>query len=212
VLLSVLDNSWKISDFGLASEGTSRFAYTTKFSRGTECYRATELVRDHVGSVTQSSDVWALGCILYELLFKIKAFPSDYHVFDYIHSKLLPTIHLLSGSKRLLSYLRELIYRMLEINWWHRPSASDVLAALESVSDPAFMVLVCDPEPEVSGSESSRQVDDSGARFTTSLLANSPNHSQAQEGYDELMPLSFLKTSFQDEDERWETIHWTPCW
>ena len=194
MLLSVLENSWKISDFGLTSEGTSRFAYTTKFSRGTECYRAPELVKDD-RSVTQTSDVWALGCIFYELVFKIKAFPSDFHVFEYIHSKRVPTIHSLSGSQRIRSYIKEFIYRMLEINWWHRPSASDVLAALTVVSDLTSTVLFSDTESEVSTSNSGR-LDGSGADSPTNLASNNRNNTQEVEGREELLSLSFQRTSY----------------
>ena len=208
--MSVLDNSWKISDFGLTSEGTSRFAYTTQFARGTECYRAPELMKD-MGSVTQSSDVWALGCIFYELVFKIRAFRSDFDVFNYIHSKRVPTIHSLSGSGRIRSYIKEFIYRMLEINWWERPSTSDILAALESVSNLASTILLCDTEPEVSVSKFDH-VDGSGAHSTTSLASSITNQPQESEGPEELLPSSFQRTSLRDEDERWETMLWTLCW
>jgi serine/threonine protein kinase len=213
VLLSVLDNSWKISDFGLTSEGTSRFAYTTQFARGTECYRAwvraPELMKE-VGCVTQSSDVWALGCIFYELVFKIRAFRSDFHVFNYINSKRVPTIHSFSGSKRIRSYIKEFIYRMLEINWWERPSTSDILAALESVSNQTSTILLCDTELEVSVSKLGR-VDGSGAQSTT-LASNITNRPQESEGPEEALPPSSQMTSLRDEDERWETMRWTLCW
>jgi eukaryotic-like serine/threonine-protein kinase len=86
VLLSVTDNAWKITNFGLTFEGNSRHAYTTRHARGTESYRAPELVRER-SIVTKNSDIWALGCILYELAFSKKAFPTDYRVFEYIHSR-----------------------------------------------------------------------------------------------------------------------------
>ena len=38
-------------------------------------------------------------------------------------------------SERVKAYLRELVYRMLEIDWWKRPNCGDILTLLNSLSD-----------------------------------------------------------------------------
>jgi serine/threonine protein kinase len=142
VLLSVRDSAWKITDFGLTSEGTSRIAYTTTYARGTECYRAPELVRGLV--VNMRSDIWALGCILYEITFTEKAFRRDFDLFNYAHKKerlefpQFPT----PLSDKMTIYISELIYGMLELNWWNRPSSRDLLHALTDVFSETIPVWI----------------------------------------------------------------------
>src|SRR5208282_5843117 len=82
VLLSAKTATWKITDFGLTSEGASGWAYTTQYSRGTACYRAPELIEAiSKPVVSMTSDVWALGCIMYELISDRKAFQNDVQAF-----------------------------------------------------------------------------------------------------------------------------------
>jgi serine/threonine protein kinase len=54
VLYSGTVDTWKIADFGLTAEGTSKQARTTRYSMGTPCYRAPELMREHPVSVMGS--------------------------------------------------------------------------------------------------------------------------------------------------------------
>src|SRR5271155_1844761 len=81
VLYSRAQHSWKIADFGLTTEGTSQRSYTTHYSRGTSSYRAPELVRS--GAYNNKVDIWALGCILYEIVTLRKAFSTDNAVYEY---------------------------------------------------------------------------------------------------------------------------------
>ena len=103
-------------------EGHSGQEQTTLWARGTPGYRAPELLLPNyqlTGSdnsrFSKKSDIWALGCILYELAFKTKAFPRDINVFEYAHHKRRVDIHDLPMTERVKAYLRELVYRMLEI-------------------------------------------------------------------------------------------------
>lgn len=73
---------WKIADFGFVAEGASNTAQPTRDARGTQCYRAPELVQKSP-RFNNKVDIWALGCILYELLFSKKAFDGDYAVFEF---------------------------------------------------------------------------------------------------------------------------------
>jgi serine/threonine protein kinase len=75
VLYSHTEQAWKIADFGLTVEGTSKKAHTTQYSKGTCSYRAPELIQlDDKGTYTNKVDIWAMGCILYEIVFRSKAF------------------------------------------------------------------------------------------------------------------------------------------
>jgi serine/threonine protein kinase len=142
VLLSLTDKAWKITDFGLTSEGTSRRAGTTVLARGTSGYRAPELVRDQY--VSYESDIWSLGCIFYELASAKQLFSKDIDVLDhYYYSKGKLDIPLLPVDERLNSSLTQLIGAMLQIDWWRRPSARSVLIALESFcQDPTEVYII----------------------------------------------------------------------
>src|SRR5271154_2155911 len=69
VLYSARDTVWKLTDFGLATEGSSRTNRPTPYSRGTSGYRASELM-DSWGDLAMYNnkvDIWTMGFILYEL-------------------------------------------------------------------------------------------------------------------------------------------------
>jgi serine/threonine protein kinase len=59
VLYSSHDKLWEIADFGLTTEGTSKHAITTESSKGTEGYRAPELLLDDP-KFSNKVDVWAV--------------------------------------------------------------------------------------------------------------------------------------------------------
>lgn len=124
---------WKIADFGLTMEGDSQLAHTTRYSRGTPCYRAPELIRNDfetLSKYTNKVDIWALGCILFELLFAKKAFASDFAVRDYSQNNT-------SSWKRLelpfeqdtildeaeKGFVSRMIHEMLELDVNKRPTA-----------------------------------------------------------------------------------------
>ena len=203
VLLSIPDNAWKITDFGLTSEGTSKYPYTTQFARGTEGYRAPELIREH-SFVSQASDIWGLGCILYELVFKIKAFTCDYHVFEYIHNERKLEISDIPISERLKTYSSELILRMLDVDWRKRPSAPDVRRVIDSVLNSRTQSTVL-------------QVAE--ARL---IEFQNPNPEELQQARENFVPEGSLLSNralralqtlhLDDNDRRWTTTIWTPCW
>jgi len=83
VLFSAKTQTWKIADFGLAQQGTSEAQITSRNARGKAGYRAPELVQEGVGKFSTKSDIWALGCILHEVITGAKPFPSDAAVYNY---------------------------------------------------------------------------------------------------------------------------------
>ena len=136
VLLSIVEPGWKISDFGLTSEGASRMARTTRYARGTNCYRAPELIKDD-STVSMKSDVFALGCILYELVASSKAFENDWSIFNYISmTKRMPEVKVPEHvDDHVASYLKQLIHRMMEVDWWRRPPVREILRLLDGLAE-----------------------------------------------------------------------------
>ena len=126
------DRRWKIADFGLSAEGTSRRARTTRYARGTASYRAPELLRESGYTFTNKVDIWSLGCIVYELVTQKLAFSGDYSVLHYSSSNGnldLPDIASMY-SERSKCVLAALIYAMLGVDEHSRPSAKSILGAL----------------------------------------------------------------------------------
>lgn len=85
VLYSATDKVWKLADFGLSSDRSGYRSVRDEYAYGPSGYRAPELM-DELSSFTNKSDIWALGCIIFELLTGVRAFTSDYAVMRYSNS------------------------------------------------------------------------------------------------------------------------------
>ena len=146
-------DAWKIADFGLTTEGTSNHAHNTRFARGTASYRAPELVR--YGTYNNKVDIWALGCILYEILTLKKAFANDNAV--YHHS----VEYKFTGEKMRLPLelewnqdvefsvaMADLIHLMLEVDETLRPSAGDLISKVEEAFKEKLESSESESEPE----------------------------------------------------------------
>jgi len=82
VLYSSTTHTWKIADFGLACSATMT-PQTTTSGRGKQGYRPPELFKEPKSSFTQGVDLFALGCVFYELVFGKKAFSSDLEILQH---------------------------------------------------------------------------------------------------------------------------------
>ena len=147
VLYSQQDYRWKIADFGLSAEGTSQRAQTTQHARGTPSYRAPETIKDE--KYTNKVDIWAMGCILYELAFRKKAFNGDMAVLSYHFSKTGPEIPpeiapdpsgkvMLPVTTAATKKVGNTIYAMLELEPTKRTSAAylvDIFGSVETRLD-----------------------------------------------------------------------------
>ena len=129
VLYSHRQHAWKIADFGLSTEGNSQHNRTTHFARGTSSYRAPEIL--HKGTYTNKVDIWAVGCILYEVICREKAFSSDLDVLRYSDGAPLSMPHDLDifEDERFEAAMRSLIPRIFNIDPIRRPSAAQLISA-----------------------------------------------------------------------------------
>jgi serine/threonine protein kinase len=84
-------------------------------SRGTPGYRAPELLNP--GVYNEKVDIWALGCILYELVKQLPIFDSDSAVYHYSQNP---------DSLGEIPFGGELVGLMLQIEPDKRPSASEI--------------------------------------------------------------------------------------
>jgi len=118
-LFSVVDGHWKIGDFGIVAAATSKQLRPTTSRRGTDGYRAPELL-DQNGSFSNKSDMWSLGCILFEMITGQQRFRTDYALVLYtvqkepllIESSFLPALSLF------------LVSEILQVDPFKRPSAA----------------------------------------------------------------------------------------
>jgi serine/threonine protein kinase len=134
VLFCARDNKWKVADFGLTN-ADKRSGNRTEAGRGTHGYRAPEIVTE-VGKglpapYTNAVDVFAIGCILYEICYLRKAFSSDFAVQQHSYTKRHPAFPNMVGAERMPSFpdersLHGVILRILHLNPTLRPTAADL--------------------------------------------------------------------------------------
>jgi serine/threonine protein kinase len=121
VLYSRDSDTWKLTDFGLTSEGTSNGIRNTDASRGSPGYRAPELLQDNP-TYNNKVDIWALGCILYELVTGQKLFLSDPVTFEQYNKALDISVDDQFDSST-LTIFKENIEEMLQKDPHRRPAA-----------------------------------------------------------------------------------------
>ena len=80
LVLYSIHGMWKIGDFGFTSDAASGLA-RSEVRRGTSSYRAPELLR--FSTFDDRVDIWALGCVFYELVCRKTAFKDDWQVTEY---------------------------------------------------------------------------------------------------------------------------------
>jgi serine/threonine protein kinase len=116
-------------------------------ARGTPGYRAPELYHEKA-TFTTKVDIWALGCILYELAVGKKVFPLDYDTREYaVEKEMLQISPPSSIDEHVQSPLSNLIREMLRINPKDRPTAEELytlFSILTDIGSIAFMLKMED--------------------------------------------------------------------
>jgi serine/threonine protein kinase len=132
VLYCRRDKAWKITDFGISAAGSDR-AQTTQNARGTSGYRAPELLTRAKATFTNKADIWAIGCILYHLVFGKQLFDDDWTAREWTISKEPLPWWLIADLEYWVesvywTFLDSVICAMLTPEPHKRPSASGLLA------------------------------------------------------------------------------------
>jgi serine/threonine protein kinase len=122
--------AWKLCDFGFTLPGTTKGFITTAASRGTSGYRAPELLREHA-VYNVKTDIWALGCIIYEILNGCRLFYNDYSVTTHAEDSKAWTT---KEWDIIGSAVTEAMVLMISIQPQERPSASRVLRTFEKLA------------------------------------------------------------------------------
>jgi hypothetical protein len=169
------DDSWKIADFGLTTKGTTSSLITTRYSRGTAGYRPPELIRDDKPRYTNKVDIWAMGCIMYEIVVREPAFKEDYTLrhymlqFSRLGSRLtLPVNVDVFWNENRDSFIQEAMDEMLEIEASLRPTALQIhdrfrsLAKQNTVSDRSAVEASISDKPSIPVMATSVEVQTSG--------------------------------------------------
>jgi serine/threonine protein kinase len=108
--------------------------YFSSTGRGTEGYRAPELLRE-APTYTNKVDIWALGCVFYEILFRQKPFTRDSLVQQYFFTEETLTIPAVSGMAGISTeFIGTLIQKMLDRDSLLRPTAPEVQNELNQSS------------------------------------------------------------------------------
>lgn len=139
VLYSQAQNMWKITDFGSTAKGTSNAREVTVYSRGTPSYRAPELLAEPP-LYNNRADIWALGCILFEIVTAEKAFSGDWGVRDFALSAKLFELPLnkVRFANVSTSVLSGLVRDMLRTELSHRPAARYLLKSFSTLVEDAL--------------------------------------------------------------------------
>jgi serine/threonine protein kinase len=130
---------------------STRTEKTTQFSRGTPSYRAPELLREDAATFSNKVDIWALGCILYELAIGKKAFLNDHGVHEYTWSKRnldvpLPDYIEEDAHNPLINLIRE----MLHIDPKHRPTSDRLHKLFEVLNNMGSKAFTSETDPLIS--------------------------------------------------------------
>ena len=122
-------NVWKLAGFCVTSRGDGSRGIETPHSRGTKGFRAPELLQPQA-LYTNKVDIWAFGCVTYELVTKRRAFESDFATQAYAHSwGELPVV---VDSERVGGMLERIIRVALDREPQNRPSAHDLSVIIQA--------------------------------------------------------------------------------
>ena len=140
VLYSSNDGTWKIADFGLSSPGHTSQSVATLEGRGGPCYRPPELLREVPDpSYTKKLDIWAVGCILYEVCVGKKLFSGDRATLIFALERKEVEVDLNDLVEEQRESIRRAIKSALQINPSDRPSVNDLMKLVNIGLRPKYL-------------------------------------------------------------------------
>jgi serine/threonine protein kinase len=150
VLYSRDTNRWKIADFGFTTACSSNGLRQSDKGRGTPGYRAPELLLPG-RTFNKKTDIWALGCIVFDLFTGRRAFREDHDVWEYKKSTSSLELFL---DERFSGPLQETIttnvHEMLHRDQSLRPDAHQVLKRFPTRDDQVLHVqTIRDDKPNL---------------------------------------------------------------
>ncbi|RPA95274.1 kinase-like protein, partial [Choiromyces venosus 120613-1] len=117
----------KLGDFGISKLVHSNTAYRSQVF--TDCYAAPELLgldTNVESSVyTNAVDIWALGCVVYELLTGEKLFSKLGQIINYYYKEAFPEQKLSKLTTPISNAVKSFIQRLVVLNSNGRPSAAE---------------------------------------------------------------------------------------
>ena len=116
------ENRWKLIDFGISAEVTTKKARATQYSRGTLSYRAPEILLEPA-TYSNKVDIWALGCVLYEVILEKEAFEDDLAVEEYYYNTSRLEVPV-SWPPFFKLHISENLSDLLNRDWNLRPNAA----------------------------------------------------------------------------------------
>jgi serine/threonine protein kinase len=122
-----------LADFGSAAYTASKSRVTTHERRGTDSYRAPEVIQS--GYFNNRSDIFALGCLVYEVIVGRALFKSDWAINTYSekNESIFPDHWPTSQSESILYRFGELSAEMLSATPNDRPGAATVHSRLQNI-------------------------------------------------------------------------------
>jgi len=135
---------WKIAGFGLSSNVEGKNDCTTERGQGTSGYRAPEILQRL--RFSPKVDIWALGCILYEVMTRNKAFNDDWTVFEHAHYDKIITFPNIADLGIQGPFILAEVRQMLLSEPTRRPDARSLLPRFYSRAQVAFQGRVPAPE------------------------------------------------------------------
>ena len=138
LMLVFLDenNVIKLGDFGLSRTLSSQEIALAQTYVGTPYYMSPEIISSL--PYTQASDIWALGCVLHELMSHSPPFTAktQMHLFQKIKEGIIPPLprDRKSGARLYSSEIEEVVRACLRANPDSRPSAEDILSCEQVVA------------------------------------------------------------------------------